>query len=141
MQTLKILSDIWKSGAEMNLLANGEIELKNHERVPSETMKNAEQIFPKIDEWFRSWTNASPVEITIRKALYHFCGWQHNEKLNQWLLGDEASLFLLHDWTVVLAKNGWQNIYDDHRNYENDESIKMGQELYKRAVAYAKKGA
>ncbi|WP_419962160.1 hypothetical protein [Psychrobacillus sp. BM2] len=140
IQVLKVLSDIWKSGAEMNLDSDGKIELKNHQLVPAETMKAAESIFPEIEKWFHSWKTESSENITIRKALYQYCGWQRNEKLNEWLLGDETSLFMLHDWTVVLAKNGWQNIYEDHRNYENDESIKMGQELYKRAVMYAKKG-
>lgn len=138
MQVLKVLSDIWKSGAEMNLLDSGEIELKHHEKVPAEVMKAAEQVFPQIEEWFRSWKNASPVEITIRKALHLFMGWERNDKLNKWLCDDKESLFLLHDWTIVLAENGWKDIYVDYRQFENDKSREMAQTFYERAMAYAK---
>lgn len=141
MQVLKVLSLIWKSGAEMNLLETGEIELKHHERVPADVMKAAEGIYPDIEKWFQSWINASAVEITIQKALHQYCGWQHHPKLNEWLLNDQYSLDLLHDWTVVLAKNGWMDIYEDYRQFENDESKKMARELYERAMAYVKKGA
>lgn len=141
MQVLKVLSDIWKSGAEMNLLDSGEIELKNHEKVPAEVMKAAQEIFPQIEDWFKSWNGASAVDITIQKALHLFCGWQRNENLNKWLCSDKDSLFLLHDWTIVLAKNGWKDIYEDYRQYENEESKKMAKEFYDRAMTYAKKGA
>lgn len=42
---------------------------------------------------------------------------------------------------IVLAKNGWKDIYEDYRQFENEKSNGMAQELYKRAVMYAKKGA
>lgn len=140
MKVLKVLSDIWKSGAEMNMLQNGEIELKNHKFVPDETLKQAEKVFPKIEEWFRSWLNAKPMDITIQKTLHQYCGWTRNESIINWLNNDIESLNMFHDWTVLLAKNGWNDIYDDYRLFENDESKKMAQEIYKRACAFAKKG-
>lgn len=140
MQVLKILSEIWKSGAEMNMLPNGEIELKNHKVVPAETMKQAEKIFPQIEEWFRSWSNAKPIEITIRKTLHQYCGWTRNESIINWLNNDKDSSNMFHDWTIVLAKNGWNDIYEDYRKFENDESNKLAQEIYKRACAFAKGG-
>lgn len=125
----------------MNLLPTGEIELKHHERVPADVMKDAEEVYPDIEKWFKSWIDASAVEITIQKALHQYCGWQHNSAVNEWLMNDQYSLDLLHDWTVVLAKNGWMDIYEDYRQFENDESKKMARELYDRAMAYVKKGA
>lgn len=122
----------------MNMLPNGEIELKNHELVPTETMKAAEQIFPQIEEWFKSWSNASSVEITIQKTLLQYCGWIRNESIINWLNTDTKSTELFHDWTIILAKNGWDDIYSDYRQFENDESKKMAQEIYKRACAFAK---
>lgn len=141
MQVLKILSDIWKSGAEMKLDSDGDIELKNHQLVPAETMKAAEEIFPEIEKWFQSWKIESNENITLMKMVHHICGWQHNEKLNKWLCADIDSLMKFDEWMISLAKNGWNDIYEDFRQDANAESIKLGQELYKRAVIYAKKGA
>ena len=124
----------------MNLDSDGKIELKNHQLVPVETMKAAESIFPEIEKWFHSWKSESSENITLMKMVHQICGWQHNEKLNTWLCAEEESLMLFDEWMIVLAKNGWNDIYADFRQFENDESIKMGQELYNRAVMYAKKG-
>lgn len=142
MQILKILSDIWKSGAEIYRdESDGQLGLRNHKNVPVETMKAAENVFGEIDEWFRSWEGASAVDVTIRKALHLYCGWECNDKMNEWLCNDIDSLLLLHDWTIVLTKNGWTDLYSDFRQYANDESNKLAKEIYERAVAYAKKGA
>ena len=141
MQVLKILSDIWKSGAEMKLESDGKIELKNHQLVPAETMKAAEGIFSEIEKWFHSWKTESNENITLMKMVHHICGWQHNEKLNEWLCADINSLMMFDEWMISLAKNGWKDIYEDFRQYSNEESLKLGQELYKSAVMYAKKGA
>ncbi len=140
-QVLKILSDIWKSGAEMKLDSAGQIELKRHQLVTAETMKAAESIFPEIEKWFQSWKYESNENITLMKMVHHICGWQHNEKLNEWLCADIDSLMMFDEWMILLAKIGWKDIYEDFRQYSNEESIKLGQELYKRAVIYAKKGA
>ncbi|MEK5207505.1 hypothetical protein [Psychrobacillus sp. FSL H8-0510] len=141
MQVLKVLSDIWKSGADMKLDTDGKIELKKHQLVPAETMKAAEGVFPKIEKWFHSYKNESAENITLMKMVHQICGWQHNSKLNEWLLAEDDSLELFNEWMIALAQNGWIDIYADFRQFANDESIKMGQELYKRAVMYAKKGA
>lgn len=141
MQVLKVLSDIWKSGADMKLDSDGQIELKNHQLVPAETMKAAEGIFSEIEKWFHSWKSESVENITLMKMIHQMCGWQHNSKLNEWLCNEDDSLMLFDKWMIVLAQNGWNDIYSDFRQFENDESIKMGQELYKHAVMYAKKGA
>ncbi|MBJ8113561.1 hypothetical protein JDS99_28885, partial [Bacillus cereus group sp. N6] len=61
--------------------------------------------------------------------------------LHGWLLADEDSLQLFYDWTIILAKNGWTDMYDDYRQFENDESNAMARKIYERAVLYAKRGA
>ena len=142
MQVLKILSDIWKSGANIYLdEKDNRIAIDGQKLIPSVVMQQAEENFQSIDDWFQSWKNESPENITLMKMIHQICGWQHNEKLNEWLCAEDESLKLFDEWMIVLAKNSWVDIYEDHRNYANDESIKMGQELYKRAVAFAKKGA
>lgn len=139
MQVLKILSLIWKSGAEIYRdESDGRLALNNASRIPSEVLKAAEPIFNDIDQWFKSWESASAADITIRKALELYCGWQKNEKIEQWFNTDYESLMLLHDWTVVLAKNGWKDIYEDYRQYENDESNSMKMKFYERAILYAR---
>ena len=125
----------------MKLDSDGDIELKNHQLVPAETMKAAEEIFPEIEKWFQSWKIESNENITLMKMVHHICGWQHNEKLDEWLCADIESLMLFDEWMIALAKNGWKDIYEDFIHYSNEESSKLGQELYKRAVMYAKKGA
>ncbi|MFJ7736421.1 hypothetical protein ACIQ2D_08755 [Lysinibacillus sp. NPDC097287] len=137
MQVLKVLSGIWKSGAEMNLLPTDEIELKYNDRVPAEIMSAAEKVFPEIEKWFASWKDASPVNITIRKMVHQACGWQDNPKLNEWICTDSESLTLFIQWQESLAKNGWDDIYSDYRQFENDESNVMKQKIYERAILYA----
>jgi hypothetical protein len=142
MQVLMILSQIWKSGANIYLdKKDDRIAIDNQKLIPAEVMQAAEQNFQAIDDWFKSWKNASNEKVTLMKMVHQICGWQHNEKLNQWLCAEEDSLMMFDNWMIVLAKNGWKDIYDDYRQFENDESNKMAHGLYVRAVTYAKKGA
>lgn len=134
MQVLKILSLIWKSGAEIYRdKSDGRLALKNADRIPLEILKAAEPIFNQIDEWFKSWENALAADITIWKALSLYCGWQSNEKMNEWICNDEEAITLFYDWTVALAKNGWADLYVDHREFENDESNALKNKFYERA--------
>lgn len=138
MQVLKVLSLIWKSGAEIYRdESDGRLALKNANLISPEILQAAEPIFNDIEKWFGSWESASNEDKTIWKALSLYCGWTKNEKMNEWLCSDEESLYLLHDWTVVLAKNGWTDIYADYREYENDESNAMKNKFYEQAVLWA----
>ena len=142
MQVLKILCDIWKSGANIYLdNKDDQIAIEKQRLIRPGVMKAAEEQFEEINAWFQSWKNASAEKVTIRKSLHHFCGWERNPKLEKWLSDDGESYVLLHDWTVVLAKNGWRDIYEDYREYETEESDAIASELYRRAVEYSKKGA
>lgn len=136
-----ILSQIWKSGANIYLDGKDDrIAIDNQKLIPAEVMQAAEQNFQDIDDWFKSWKDEGAEKITLMKMVHHMCGWQHNEKLNEWLCSKFDSLMLFDDWMIALAKNGWKDIYEDYRQFENDESNVMSHELYKRAVTYAKKG-
>lgn len=139
VKVLEILSSIWKSGADIYLdKTDNRIAIKKQNLIPAEVMKAAEQNFQAIDDWFKSWEDASAEKVTIMKIFHQFCGWQHNQKLYDWLLADEDSLSLFYNWTIVLAENGWKDIYDDYRQFENEKSNVMAHELYNRAVTYAK---
>lgn len=132
---------MWKSGAEIYRdQSDGRLGLKNAKSINSDVMKSAEIIFGEIDSWFKSWESANAQDKTIQKALYVYCGWQSNQKINDWLENDNESLMLLHDWTVELAKNGWTSIYADHREYENEKTNEMKKEFYKKAIEYTRKG-
>lgn len=141
MKVLYVLSQIWKSGANIYLdKKDNRIAIKQQNLIPAEVMQAAEQNFQSIDEWFKSWDKESNEKITLMKMIHQLCGWQHNEKLNNWLCTELESLDLLVDWTSSLAINGWNDIYTDFREFENEESNKLAKELYIRAVTYAKKG-
>lgn len=136
-----ILSQIWKSGANIYLdNTDNRIAIKQQDLIPAEVMQAAEQNFQQIDDWFKSWTKESNEKVTLMKMVHQICGWQHNQKLNDWLCTELESLDMFNDWMIVLANNGWKNIYDDYRQFENSESNKLAKELYIRAVTYAKKG-
>ncbi|PEQ52227.1 hypothetical protein [Bacillus cereus] len=140
-EVLKILSEIWKSGANIYLdESDGRIAIKRQNFIPAEVMQAAEQNYQAIDDWFQSWKDASAEKLTIMKILHQFCGWQQNQKLCDWLLADEDSLQMFYDWTIVLAKNGWTDMYEDYRPFENDESNAMARKIYERAVTYARRG-
>lgn len=139
---LHVLSQIWKSGAEIYRdKTDNRLALKNANKVPTEVLKAAEPIFPDIEKWFASWEQAPAVDITVMKMLHLFCGWQPNQKINEWLNNDLESLDMLDRWCKVLSNNGWKDIYDDFRQYENEESNKLKQALYDRAMVFSKKGA
>lgn len=138
-KVLKVLSLIWRSGAEIYRdESDGRLAINNAKLIHPEVLKAAEPIFNDIDQWFKSWEGATNPDVTIQKALHLYCGWQENEKMNEWISNDNESLMLLHDWTVVLAKNGWTNIYEDYRQFENDESNSMKIKFYESAVSYAR---
>ncbi|WP_409293135.1 hypothetical protein [Peribacillus sp. SCS-37] len=93
MQVLMILSQIWKSGANIYLdKKDDRIAIDNQKLISAEVMQAAEQNFQGIDEWFKSWKDASAEKITIMKMVHHMCGWQHNDKLDKWLCADDDSL-------------------------------------------------
>ncbi|MBG9618012.1 hypothetical protein [Bacillus cereus] len=140
-QILTILSEIWKVGADIYLdESDGRIAIKRQDLISMEVMQMAEQNFNAIYTWFHSWKNESVEEITMLKILYQFCGWQHNQKLYDWLVADVDSLRLFYDWTIVFAKNGWTDIYEDNRPFKNNKSDAMARKIYERAVIHAKKG-
>ncbi|MCQ6356423.1 hypothetical protein [Bacillus cereus] len=141
MQVLLILSAIWKSGANIYLDKNDDqVAIKKQNLIPAEVMKAAEQNYQAIHDWFKSWKDASAEKVTIMKIFDQFCGWNHNQKLYEWLHTDADSLQMFYDWTIVLAKNGWTDIYEDYRQFENEESNAMARKIYERAVMHAKKG-
>lgn len=142
MKVLEIISAIWKSGANIYLdPKDGRIGIKRQELIPPKIMQAAEKNFNGIDTWFKSWKDANNEKVTIQKVFYQFSGWKHNQKLNEWLIVDEESLQMFYEWTMVLAKNGWTDMYEDYRPFENDESNAMARKIYERAVLYARKGA
>jgi len=136
-QILKVLSEIWKSGAGIVVLPDGSLKLENYQLVPNEILKAAEPFFPQIEKWFKSWEGASGIDQTMQKMVYQSCGWQLNPKLNKWICSDIDALTLFIEWQETLAKNGWNDIYEDYRQYENEASNVMKKKLYESAVLYA----
>lgn len=137
---LYVLSQIWKFGGVIERLPDGQLELKNHEKIPSEVLKAAEPIFNEIDTYLKSVEGMKGADKTLWKMIVALCGWQKNELISNFLNNDEVALNLFYDYQAKLAVNGWKEIYIDWRQYENDESAKLKKEIHARAVAFAKKG-
>lgn len=136
----KVLSLIWKSGAEIYRdKTDGRLAIDNAELIDPTVLKAAEPIFNDIDEWYKSTEGESAEDTTIRRALFLYCGWQANERMDTWLSNDSDSLFLLNDWTIELARSGWVDLYSDYREFENDKSSELKREFYKRAVEYVER--
>ncbi|MER1998814.1 MAG: hypothetical protein ABS882_03495 [Lysinibacillus sp.] len=135
---LYILSQIWKSGAKIERLKTGELELHHHEFVDDKILKAAEPIFDDIDNYLKSVEGMSAVDKTIWKMIVTFANWQAHEKITNFLNGDEQGLMLFLDYQGKLALNGWKELYDDWRQYETPECEKLKSEIYARAVAFAK---
>ena len=136
---LYVLSQIWKSGGIIERDKNdGQLELKNHKNIPADVLKSAESIFSEIDTYFKSVEGMSATDLTVWKMIVALCGWQKNEGIANFLNNDETALNLFCDYQAKLAVNGWKEIYDDWRQYENDETEKIKTEIFNRAVAFAK---
>lgn len=141
MQVLKILSDIWKSGANIFLdEKDNRVAIDGQALIPNEVMQQAEENFQSINEWFQSWRNESIENITLMKMVHQICGWQLNEKLIEWLCDEDESLKLFDDWMIVIHKNGWNDIYTDFRQFMTNESDEMKMILYKQAMKYIRGG-
>lgn len=136
MQVLKFLSIIWKSGATI-YLKEDDVHIDHGDNIPADAIKAGEIIFEDIKAWLNSWEGANGIDQTMQKMIHQACGWQHNPKLNEWICTDVDSLMLFMEWQETLAKNGWNDIYTDYRQYENEASNVLKKKLYEHAVLYA----
>ncbi|WP_041865854.1 hypothetical protein [Solibacillus silvestris] len=136
---LFVLSRIWKFGGIIERDKNdGQLELKNHQNIPNEVLKAADPIFPEIDAYLKSVEGMSATDKTLWKMITVFAGWQKNDSITNFLNNDSVALNLFLDYQAKLNGNGWHDIYEDWRQFENDESTKLKNEIYARAVAFAK---
>lgn len=134
------MKHIWQSGADVTLNGN-EVDLVNYDNTPKEIVEFAQKDVEAIQEYLLSWKDASVVHKTMKKILLQFCGWKHNEVINDWLCNDDESLYQFYDWTVMLAENGWIDVYDDFRIFETEESYNLATEIYRNACARSKRSA
>lgn len=137
---LYTLSIIWKNGGVFNIMKNGEIELdlSNAKEIPEVVLKTAESIYDEIKSTLLAVEGKSNVDKTIWKMFTAFCGWQQNEKIKQFLNGDDIGLNTFLEWQAKLNANGWTSVYDHYEDYENDETNKLKAEIFKRAVEFAR---
>ncbi|MER2039987.1 MAG: hypothetical protein ABS944_17725 [Solibacillus sp.] len=139
---LYVLSQIWRRGGIIERdEIDGQLELKNHEKIPGEVIKAAEPIFSEIDTYLKSVEGMKGADMTLWKMIVALCGWQKNESISNFLNNDETALNLFCDYQARLADNGWKDIYEDWRQYENEETTILKKQIHARAVAFAKKGA
>lgn len=136
---LYVLSRIWKSGGIIERdQSDGQLALKNHQKVPVEVLKATDPIFNEIDAYLKSVEGMDAPSQTVWKMIIALCGWQQNETISNFLNNDEIALNLFIDYQAKLAVNGWKNIYEDWRQFENAETEKIKIEIFNRAVAFTK---
>ena len=136
---LYVLSQIWKSGATIERdTTDGQLALKNHQKVNPTVLKAAEPIFDEINAYIKSVEDMNAIDTTVWKMIVALCGWIKNDAITEFLNNDETALNLFLDYQVELTKNGWVSIFDDWREYENEKTEKIKIEIFKRAVAFAK---
>ena len=135
---LYILSKIWTSGAKIQRLPTGELELIHHELVDEQVLKAAEPIFNNIDSYLKSVEGMNACDLTNWKIIMFMCGWLKNEGIEKFLNNDDKAGELAFDFQAKLAVSGWRDIFQDYRQYENAVTDKLKVELYERAVAFAK---
>ena len=141
MMILHVLALIWKSGASIERLPNGELQLNNAKLVPQEVLKAAEPIFSSIDSYLKSVEGMGNIDMTVWKMVVALNGWQQNESINNFLNNDGEGLNLFFDYQTQLAKNGWSDIYSDWREFENEQTAALKTKIYERAIAFAKSHA
>jgi len=135
---LYVLSQIWKFGGVIERDEKDDsLELKKSKNIPAEVLKVSGPIFDEIDAYLKSVEGMKGADMTLWKMIVALCGWQKNESISNFLNHDETALNLFMDYQSVLAVNGWKDIYEDWRQYENDESNVMKQKIYERAILYA----
>lgn len=135
---MRVLSQIWKFGGIIERENDGSLKLSNHTNIPNAVLKAAEPIFDEIDTYLKSVEGMKGVDLTNWKIIMHMCGWIKNKKIEHMLNNNEQIRLLAYDFQAKLDGNGWKNILDDYRQFENDESTNLKKEIHARAVAFAK---
>ena len=115
--------------------------MKNSENIHPDVLKAAEPIFNEIDSYLLSVEGMNAIDTTLWKMIVTISNWQKNESINNFLCGDETALNLFFEYQAKLAVNGWTDIYADWRQYENDETKLLKEQIYKRATTFMQKGA
>ena len=133
-----VLSRIWKFGGIIDREKDGSLKLSNHKNIPGDVLKAAEPIFDEIDKYLQSVEGMDTPSQTLWKMILALAGGQKNESISKFLNGDEIALNLFVDYQTKLAANGWNDIYEDWRQYENAESEKLKIEIFNRAVTFGK---
>lgn len=138
MPVLRVLSQIWKNGGIIERENDGSLKLSNHTNIPNAVLKAAEPIFDEIDAYLKSVEGMNATDMTAWKMIVALAGWQRNESISNFLNSDEVALNLFCDYQAKLALNGWKELYEDWRKYENAETEQLKKQIYDRAILHAR---
>ncbi|HSH24012.1 MAG TPA: hypothetical protein VLA13_00530, partial [Massilibacterium sp.] len=80
------------------------------------------------------------VEETINKIIYFYLDVNApaNKKINEWFQNEPESVDLFIELCKRLFENGW-NIEDSFLKYQDDETRKISQKLYDKAMRFFRK--
>lgn len=137
---LYTLSIIWKNGGVFKIMKNGDIELdlSNAKEIPEVVLKTAESIYDEIKTTLIAVEGKSNVDKTIWMMFATFCGWQQNQKIKDFLNNDEIGLDMFLNWQAKLNGLGWGSVYDHYEDFENEETNRIKEDIFKRAVSFSK---
>jgi hypothetical protein len=117
-------------------------------------INNPENVYPELEELAKgnksriiTYLNGNytdrihSVKQTIDKIFdFYREGCRRETKINEWLQHDQEGLQKVMELAVIFSKNGW-TFNEFLANYEDEETDKLSEEIYNRAMAYFKKGA
>ena len=135
---LHVINDLEKMEVKLFVKKDGSLSLKTADKIPPEILKVAESIFNEIDQYLLSVESMNNVDLTLWKMVTSLLG-NKNEKLNDFICNDQESLDMFFKYQGELAASGWNDAYSCWFKYENDKTLELKQEIYKRAIAYFKK--
>lgn len=139
MEVLEILSRLWRAGAEIYRdKSDGRLVMKNADKIPPPIMQLAEQFGNEIDKWVSEFERMSVEDKTMFKIHAFIAGWQPNPNIEKFLNSDYQAIKLWYEWSVILATNGYTSIYEDYRQFENEQSNQLKKQIYERAVVFNK---
>lgn len=144
MHPKQICADVQSMGAKLVLDGN-DLFIEHPEKVAPEIIDFIKSYKSRIISYLKGNypDQDHAVKQTIDKIINFYIGINQdmNVKINDWLNHDEDAARMIMDLTIKLADNGWSNVRDSIANFENEETDKLSQEIFNRAMTYFKKGA
>jgi hypothetical protein len=116
-------------------------------------IENPEKVYPALQELAKSYKSRiitylkggysekdHSVKQTIDKIVDYFRGieLETNTKIDAWLRQDDESIKMIMRLMETFWNNGWRDFTDPVANFENEETDKLSNEIFSKAMSYFK---